>query len=848
MNCYWILLVLCCLLWSGHGENPSWFQNISTSLFKSPGDVLLGGLFPINQLTSNLSEQLEPGDIHCNRINPYGLALALVMKYTVDEINAIPELLPGITVGFENYDCCNQPGVVIQPTLRFITAGTSQEVEVKCNYTEYTTRVIAVIGPCSSELATITGKLLGFFLMPQVSYSATSEDLSDKLQYPSFLRTTPSDRWQALAIVQLLQGFGWNWVAVVGSDDEYGKQGNQQLSALASSGNICVAYEGLIPVYGDPRPTIVDILDHVEETKVGVVVVFASYQVTTAFFKEVIRRNLTAVWVATTGWALYSDLLLLPGMKSVGTILAFSDITQPIGLLSSYIHELFSRMEEERLRQDRPQPDPNTSPLDNPCPGCWDLSPENSSMMNTVLVQRTAFSVYTAIYSVAYALHHTLGCNETYCARHPRRDKVYPWQLLEKLQNISLTLNGTQIEFNDKGNPDIGYDVLVWVFGNHTVTFKDIGTFNQNITINKQLIKWHTANSTVPTSTCSSDCQAGQVRIVKGFHSCCFDCIDCQEGTFQNNTDDIQCTTCPDGQWSTMRSTRCVLPTYTYLSWGSYEAVVLVLAGALILCCQTWVGVLLFRHRATPLVRAMGGPLTALCLGSLACGCCSFLLFLGEPSDMVCNFQLPLNAFFPTVALSTILAISLQIVCVTEFPERAPALLDTLRGPGSWTVVLACCGLQAGLIGWFVQQGPSLTEFVASLQVNFVTHFLCCPVQPVLNFALMLGFNGLLALLSFMCTFMAVKPVRQYNLARDVTISGLAYCVTWVIFIPIYAGLSDKNKSIGQVIVTFLSNVVLLGGYYLPKCYLVLKHPELNTDDYFRTYLEGAPPIPPEEK
>ncbi|KAK1799628.1 hypothetical protein P4O66_006087, partial [Electrophorus voltai] len=594
------------------------------------------------------------------RINQYGLALALVMKFTVDEINAIPELLPEITVGFENYDCCNQPGVVIQPTLRFLSAAASEDVEVKCNYTEYATRVMAVIGPCSSELATITGKLLGFFLMPQVSYGATSEDLSDKIQYPSFMRTTPSDHWQAKAVVQLLQEFSWNWVAVVGSDDGYGKQGKQQLSSMAADGNICVAYEGLIPVYDNPVPVILDILDHIVEANVGVVVVFATYQVTTAFFREVIRRNLTAVWVATTSWALYSDLNQLPGMGSVGTVLAFSDITQPLSLLSPYVRELFSRMQEERLQQSQRQTDPNISPLDNPCLGCWDLSPENASIVDTVLVQRTAFSVYAAIYTLAYALHHTLGCNETRCSRHPKRDKIYPWQLLEKLQNISLNLNGTKLDFDQMGNPDIGYDILVWVFGNHTITFQNIGNFNQIITINKDLIKWHTANFTVPTSTCSSECQTGQVHIVKGFHSCCFDCIDCQEGTFQNNTDDIQCTVCPDGQWSTLRSTYCVLPTFTYLSWISYEAIGLVLAGVLILCCQAWVGVLFFRHRSTPLVRAAGGKLAGLCLASLMGGCASVVLFLGEPGNVVCSLQQPLNAFFPTVALSAILAVSLQ--------------------------------------------------------------------------------------------------------------------------------------------------------------------------------------------
>lgn len=43
----------------------------------------------------------------------------------------------------------------------------------------------------------------------------------------------------------------------------------------------------------------------------------------------------------------------------------------------------------------------------------------------------------------------------------------------------------------------------------------------------------------VPESTCSAACGIGQVRRVKGFHSCCFDCIDCLPGTYQANKGNI---------------------------------------------------------------------------------------------------------------------------------------------------------------------------------------------------------------------------------------------------------------------------------------------------------------------
>lgn len=101
------------------------------------------------------------------------------------------------------------------------------------------------------------------------------------------MRTVPSDRWQALAMVKLLKEFGWNWVSVVGSDDEYGQKGQRQFSSMANEESICVAYQGLIPVYSNPEETIKEILDRIVEAKVGVVVVFSLPKPARDFFTEV---------------------------------------------------------------------------------------------------------------------------------------------------------------------------------------------------------------------------------------------------------------------------------------------------------------------------------------------------------------------------------------------------------------------------------------------------------------------------------------------------------------------------------------------------------------------------------
>uniref|UniRef100_A0A8C9REP6 Taste receptor type 1 member 3 n=1 Tax=Scleropages formosus TaxID=113540 RepID=A0A8C9REP6_SCLFO len=843
MNVTLLSLLLLCFPWlvigQFSGKNPlRWFQNITTNLFSSSGNILLGGLFPINDLTANWSQNLGPNSIRCDSINPNGLGLALVMKYTVDEINATPHLLPNVTLGFEIFDTCRQSFIIVKPTMFFLTNGLSENVSVLCNYTDYNARAMAIIGPQTSEMVTIIGKLLGFFMMPQVSYGATSDTFSDKVQYPSFLRTVPSDQWQAAAIVDLLKKFSWNWVAVVGSEDEYGKQGQAEVSSLAADNSICVAYEGLIPVYSDPMPVVLDILDGIYNAKVGVVVVFALPNPSQIFFSQVIQRNMTGVWVASSAWALSDLVISLPNIASIGTVLGFTDNTQKLSLLTSYVTVLFTRMKEEREKGLLWKED--YFPMANPCPSCSNLSPNNISLITQPVLQRTAFNVYRAVYSVAYALHQLLDCNAASCQKGP--STIYPWQLLEVLRNVSFVIKGKRFQFDSDGNPNVGYDVLTWNWKNGTFNFTDIGQFYKTLKINQSLINWYTNSSEVPMSTCSADCESGQVRRVKGFQSCCFDCIDCKEGTFQNRTEDIQCTLCPQGQWSTVRSTNCTLPTFTFLSWSSYEALGLTVVAVTLIVCQGAVGLLFLHHRGTPLVCAAGGTLSILTLLGIIGGCASVFLFLGKPANVMCHLQQPLSAMFATVTLSTILGISLQIVCVMEFPEKTPTHLEMVRGPGSWLVVLACCGVQASLCGWFVQQGVSLSVYLSTLKINFVRKFLRCPVDPMVGLGLMLGYNCLLALLSFMCTFMAKKPSRQYNLARDVTFSTLFYCVVWVVFIPIYTGLDEKNKSVAQMVAILFSNTGLVAAYFLPKCYLLLRNPDLNTTEYFRIYLEATPP------
>jgi len=244
---------------------------------------------------------------------------------------------------------------------------------------------------------------------------------------------------------------------------------------------------------------------------------------------QVVRRNMTAVWIASTAWALNSRVTDLLDIHTIGTVIGITDSTRELPLFTSYARELFTKISQETQEDpaDGWAPGPN-HPKD-PCPECENLSPANMSVATDPFLRNTAFSVYAATYSVAHALHKMLDCNVSSCV-WGEDSKIYPWQvnligdvyrnihkenkhkwndqnltsylnlllqLLKILKNTSFVLNGIRLVFDSRGNPDLGYNIVEWVWENGSLSFMEVGHFNRILSLNDSLLKWHTDNSEV---------------------------------------------------------------------------------------------------------------------------------------------------------------------------------------------------------------------------------------------------------------------------------------------------------------------------------------------------------------
>ena len=81
-------------------------------------------------------------------------------------------------------------------------------------------RILAVIGPGGSSVAINVQNLLQLFDIPQLSYSATSRDLSDKKMFKTFLRVVPSDYLQVRAMTDLVAKMNWTYIFAIYTDGD----------------------------------------------------------------------------------------------------------------------------------------------------------------------------------------------------------------------------------------------------------------------------------------------------------------------------------------------------------------------------------------------------------------------------------------------------------------------------------------------------------------------------------------------------------------------------------------------------------------------------------------------------
>ncbi|RMB91682.1 hypothetical protein DUI87_31912 [Hirundo rustica rustica] len=473
----------------------------AASSFSLRGDHSLAGLFRLHTTARRDDASVLVRGCDDAAFKSHGYCLSQALRFAVEEINNSSTLLPNVTLGYEIYDTCSEP-TNFHATLCALARKGRQDVQVLPSFQHYEPQAVAVIGPDSTRLALTTAAVLSLFLVPEISYEASTELLSVKRLYPSFLRTIPSDRQQVKAIFLLLQHFGWTWVVLLGSDNIYGRAGLDALQELLTASNVCVAYRGTIPANSDAsNPELHNLVRILTDVKVNVTVVFGNRGSVLPFFKVVIQRNITGmVWVASEDWSLARIIWQVPGIQTIGSVFGMAVEKPEPAMLERF--EAWKMLEEGAVAECASSAEAGRESLGNArldctqcCTGCRALA-----TVPDMYDAQGSFSVYSAVYAVAHGLHDLLGCASGACSK----GTVYPWQLLQKIRQVNFTLYRSRISFDANGDIQKGYDIVMWKWSGPNWASDVIGTFRVNpdrLSIDPDKVLWHTEDGQVAHGT-----------------------------------------------------------------------------------------------------------------------------------------------------------------------------------------------------------------------------------------------------------------------------------------------------------------------------------------------------------
>ncbi|NXB29925.1 CASR protein, partial [Eulacestoma nigropectus] len=872
MTSYSCCLILLLFTWNTAAYGPN-------QRAQKKGDIILGGLFPIHFGVAAKDQDLKsrPESVECIRYNFRGFRWLQAMIFAIEEINSSPTLLPNMTLGYRIFDTCNTVSKALEATLSFVAQNKidSLNLDEFCNCSEHIPSTIAVVGATGSGISTAVANLLGLFYIPQVSYASSSRLLSNKNQFKSFLRTIPNDEHQATAMADIIEYFRWNWVGTIAADDDYGRPGIEKFREEAEERDICIDFSELISQYSDEEE-IQQVVEVIQNSTARVIVVFSSGPDLEPLIKEIVRRNITGkIWLASEAWA-SSSLIAMPEFFRVigstigfalkaGQIPGFREFLQKVHPKKSTNNGFAKEFWEETFNCYLPDGSKNspastsfhkgheeglgggngTSAFRPPCTGDENISSVETPYMDYTHL-RISYNVYLAVYSIAHALQDIYTCTpgkglftNGSCADIK---KVEAWQVLKHLRHLNFTNNmGEQVDFDEFGDLVGNYSIINWHLSpeDGSVVFEEVGHYNvyakkgERLFINENKILWGGFSKEVPFSNCSRDCLPGTRKgIIEGEPTCCFECVDCPDGEYSDETDASACDKCPEDYWSNENHTSCIPKQIEFLAWTEPFGIALTLFAVLGIFLTSFVLGVFTKFRNTPIVKATNRELSYLLLFSLLCCFSSSLFFIGEPQNWTCRLRQPAFGISFVLCISCILVKTNRVLLV--FEAKIPTSLHR-KWWGlnlQFLLVFLCTFVQIVICVIWLYTAPPSSYRNHELEDEII--FITCHEGSLMALGFLIGYTCLLAAICFFFAFKSRKLPENFNEAKFITFSMLIFFIVWISFIPAYASTYGKFVSAVEVIAILAASFGLLACIFFNKVYIILFKPSRNTIEEVR--------------
>ncbi|XP_078530313.1 metabotropic glutamate receptor 3 [Lissotriton helveticus] len=808
-------------------------HNFLRKEIKIEGDLVLGGLFPINEKGSGTEE--------CGRINEErGIQRLEAMLFAIDKINSDGHLLPGVKLGVHILDTCSRDTYALEQSLEFVRASLTKvdEAEYMCPDGSYAIQenspllIAGVIGGSYSSVSIQVANLLRLFHIPQISYASTSAKLSDKSRYDYFARTVPPDFYQAKAMAEILRFFNWTYVSTVASEGDYGETGIEAFEQEARLRNICIATSEKVGRSNIKKSYDNAIKELLQKPNAKVVVLFMRSDDTRELLAAANRLNASFTWIASDGWGAQESIVKGSEHIAYGAITLelashpvkeFDKYFKSLNPYNNYRNPWFKDFWEQKFQCSLQ----NKTPHVKACDKRLHINSSNYEQESKIMF------VINAVYALAHALHkmqRTLCPNTTKLCDAMRSldgKKLYKDYLLKVNFTAPFSPPNTvdnTVKFDTFGDGIGRYNIFNFQLKGDKYSYLRIGQWAETLTLDVDRIDW--SQSMTPTSQCSDPCAPNEMKNMQPGEVCCWICISCEAHEYL--VDEFTCAACEPGRWPTAELSGCFDLPEDYIKWEDAWAIGPVTIACLGFVSTFVVAAVFIKNNDTPLVKASGRELCYILLfGVFMCYCMTFF-FIAKPSPAICTLRrLGLGTSF-VVCYSALLTKTNRISRIFNgVSEGAPR--PKFISPSSQVVIcLSLISVQLVIVSiWLMIESPGTRRY--TLPEKRETVVLKCNVKDS-SMLISLTYDVVLVILCTVYAFKTRKCPENFNEAKFIGFTMYTTCIIWLAFLPIfYVTSSDyRVQTTTMCISVSLSGFVVLGSLFAPKVHIILFQPQKN--------------------